>query len=158
MFLKSCSYFRKGLLTAAVVASLGGFGIAQAADVGTATGALPKAPPPLVPATPVKPAALPAMPATPATVPATVPAKPMTMPSAVSPAQTTPKAAPVASATAAGVDGNPDGSCPASSPIKGSKSKIYHVPEGRNYAKTKAKMCFASAESAEQAGYRAPKK
>jgi methylphosphotriester-DNA--protein-cysteine methyltransferase len=58
----------------------------------------------------------------------------------------------------AGIAGNPDGSCPASAPVKVSRSKIYHVPDGRSYAKTKAKSCFVSAQAAEQAGYRAPKK
>ena len=59
---------------------------------------------------------------------------------------------------AAGVPGNPDGSCPASAPVKLSKSRIYHVPEDPNYKNTKAKRCFENAQAAEQAGYRAPKK
>ena len=62
------------------------------------------------------------------------------------------------SAPMADIPGNPDGSCPASAPVKISRSKIYHVPEERDYGKTKAKHCFASAQAAEQAGYRAPKK
>ena len=59
---------------------------------------------------------------------------------------------------AAGVPGNPDGSCPTSAPVKLSKSRIYHVPEDPNYKNTKAKLCFESAQAAEQAGYRAPRK
>ncbi|MEI2741640.1 MAG: hypothetical protein V9G63_04275 [Candidatus Competibacter sp.] len=148
MSFKSRSLFSKALLAAAIVASLGGMNIVQAADVGAATGAqLPKAPPPLVPTTPVKPMAVPAS-----------PVKSMTAPAAASPAQATPKVAPVAGMASAGVAGNSDGSCPEAAPIKGARSKIYHAPGGRSYAKTKAKVCFASAEAAEQSGYRAPKK
>jgi len=69
-----------------------------------------------------------------------------------------PAPAPAPLAPAADIPGNPDGSCPTSAPVKVSKSKIYHVPEERNYKNTKAKHCFASAQAAEQAGYRAPKK
>ncbi len=158
MSFKSRSLFSKALLAAAIVASLGGMNIVQAADVGAATGAqLPKAPPPLVPTTPVNPMAVPTTPVNPMAVPAS-PVKSMTAPAAASPAQATPKVAPVAGMASAGVAGNSDGSCPEAAPIKGARSKIYHAPGGRSYAKTKAKVCFASAEAAEQSGYRAPKK
>lgn len=61
--------------------------------------------------------------------------------------------------TAVRVPGNADGSCPATAPIKVSKSGIYHLPTGDpNYAATKAKTCFATPQAAEQAGYRAPRK
>ena len=53
---------------------------------------------------------------------------------------------------------NPDGSCPPSAPVKVSKSGIYHIPGERDYAKTHAQSCFASAQDAEAAGYRAPKR
>lgn len=60
---------------------------------------------------------------------------------------------------AAGVPGNPDGSCPAHAPIKVSRSGIYHQPTGdSNYGITKARLCFATPQAAEQAGYRAPKR
>lgn len=153
-------FSRNGLLTTALVISLGSFSAAQAAGEAT--------PPPPVMTTPALPAVKPAVPVTTPTLPAAQPAVPMTTPTlpAAKPAvpMTTP-ALPVAkpaatstSALGAGVAANPDGSCPETAPVKISKSKIYHVPEGKNYAKTKAQKCFADAEAAEQAGYRAPKK
>lgn len=73
--------------------------------------------------------------------------------SAATPVMVTPEPA------AAGVPGNPDGSCPASAPIKVSRSGLYHRPSGDpNYANTKARQCFATPQAAEQAGYRAPKR
>ncbi|MGB4876371.1 MAG: hypothetical protein WBQ93_13080 [Candidatus Competibacter sp.] len=144
MLIEHLKSSRNGLLVAALVMSLGGVGAAQSAETGVS-------PPPLK-APPVLPGAKPAVPMTSPALPGTKPAMPMT-----APATSSAKPAPV-TAGAAGVSGNPDGSCPESAPIKGSRSKIYHAPEGRNYAKTKAKLCFASAEAAEQAGYRAPKK
>ncbi len=144
MLIEHLKSSRNGLLVAALVMSLGGVGAAQSAETGVS-------PPPLK-APPVLPGAKPAVPMTSPALPGTKPAMPMT-----APATSSAKPAPV-TAGAAGVSGNPDGSCPESAPIKGSRSKIYHAPEGRNCAKTKAKLCFASAEAAEQAGYRAPKK
>lgn len=38
--------------------------------------------------------------------------------------------------------------------IKGSKSKIYHLPGGVFYDRTKAFQCFASEQEAQAAGYR----
>jgi len=66
----------------------------------------------------------------------------------------TPEASPD---SAQGVPGNADGSCPANAPIKGSRAGIYHVPNSRQYAVTKAKQCFPTTPAAEAAGYRAPK-
>ncbi len=139
-------FSRNGLLTTALVISLGSFNAAQAAGEAT--------PPPPVMTTPALPAVKPAVPMTTPALPAAKPAVPMTTPAL-------PVAKPAATSTSAlgaGVAANPDGSCPETAPVKISKSKIYHVPEGRNYAKTKAQKCFADAEAAEQAGYRAPKK
>lgn len=139
-------FSRNGLLTTALVISLGSFSAAQAAGEAT--------PPPPVMTTPALPAVKPAVPMTTPTLPAAKPAVPMTTPAL-------PVAKPAATSTSAlgaGVAANPDGSCPETAPVKISKSKIYHVPEGKNYAKTKAQKCFADAEAAEQAGYRAPKK
>jgi hypothetical protein len=49
--------------------------------------------------------------------------------------------------------------CPASHPFKGNRnSMIYHPPGGRSYNKTTPEECFASAEDAVAAGYRAPKR
>jgi methylphosphotriester-DNA--protein-cysteine methyltransferase len=60
---------------------------------------------------------------------------------------------------AVGVPGNPDGSCPESAPIKVSRSGLYHQPSGDpNYGRTKARLCFATPQAAEQARYRAPKR
>ncbi|MBF6592927.1 MAG: helix-hairpin-helix domain-containing protein [Thermaceae bacterium] len=58
-----------------------------------------------------------------------------------------------------GVTPNADGSCPANAQIKGSRKGIYHLATGdANYAKTKARACFATTAEAEAAGYRAAKK
>jgi micrococcal nuclease len=49
--------------------------------------------------------------------------------------------------------------CPESHPFKGNaNSMIYHPPGGRYYAKTKPEGCFATAEDAVAAGFRAPKR
>lgn len=51
----------------------------------------------------------------------------------------------------------PNGSCPASAPVKVSRSGVYHLPTGdSNYGRTKAVNCFATAAAAQAAGYRAP--
>jgi hypothetical protein len=55
--------------------------------------------------------------------------------------------------------------CPDTHPIKGNKAgrqasrpvdAIYHTPASRWYAVTDPEECFATAEDAEAAGYRAP--
>lgn len=151
--IKQFNRSKKTVLAAVLTAACGGLGVVQAADTG-ASGVMP--PPPVSKPMPMAPAPATTKPV-PMTAPATTPA--LTKPMApAAPAAT--KAAPMATtATAtAEIPGNADGSCPDSAPVKISRSKIYHVPEGRSYAKTKAKACFASAEAAEQAGYRAPKK
>ncbi|GAA5532144.1 hypothetical protein [Deinococcus aluminii] len=52
---------------------------------------------------------------------------------------------------------NADGSCPASAPVKVSRSHIYHLPSGdSSYARTHAVSCFVSAAAAQAAGDRAP--
>jgi methylphosphotriester-DNA--protein-cysteine methyltransferase len=49
--------------------------------------------------------------------------------------------------------------CPESHPIKGNAtSMIYHEPGGASYARTIPNVCFATAEAAEAAGYRAPQR
>jgi hypothetical protein len=51
-----------------------------------------------------------------------------------------------------------DGECPDGYPIKAkTKSRIYHVPEGQFYARTVPERCYATAEAAEQDGYRQAK-
>lgn len=66
-------------------------------------------------------------------------------------------------ATAAEVPGGAvrgDGSaiCPADFPVKGNaQSKLYHTPQSPVYGQTIAEFCFASAEAAEAAGFRAPR-
>ncbi len=51
------------------------------------------------------------------------------------------------------------GNCPSWAPIKGNaSSKIYHLPSGAYYSRTKAEECFSTARAAEQAGYRASKR
>jgi hypothetical protein len=56
-----------------------------------------------------------------------------------------------------GVPANPDGSCPATSPIKVSRSGIYHLPGSTFYDRTKAVVCFDTEQHAKDAGYRAPR-
>lgn len=154
MLIEHLKSSRNGLLIAALLMSLGGVGAVQAAETGVSPPPL-KAPPVLPGTKPAVPMTSPAVPMTSPALPGAKPAMPMTAPAALG---AKPAPATAATAATAGVSGNPDGSCPESAPIKGSRSKIYHAPEGRSYAKTKAKACFASAEAAEQAGYRAPKK
>jgi hypothetical protein len=43
---------------------------------------------------------------------------------------------------------------PENCPVKGSKSKIYHVEGGAFYERTKPAQCFNTAEEAEAAGFR----
>lgn len=51
-----------------------------------------------------------------------------------------------------------DGSVPAGHPIKANdSSKIFHVPGGRFYDRTKPERCYATAAEAESDGYRQSK-
>jgi hypothetical protein len=51
-----------------------------------------------------------------------------------------------------------DGQCPPGYPIKvNTTSGIYHVADGRSYARTVAQRCYATAEAAERDGYRRAK-
>ena len=54
-----------------------------------------------------------------------------------------------------------DGQCPATHPVKGNHSRsgdfIYHIPGSQFYDRTEAEVCFASAEEAQAAGFRAPR-
>jgi hypothetical protein len=47
------------------------------------------------------------------------------------------------------------GSCPASAPIKATKTGIYHLPGNPYYARSKAVQCFATPQAAQAAGFRA---
>jgi hypothetical protein len=48
--------------------------------------------------------------------------------------------------------------CPSWAPIKGNAtSRIYHLPSGRYYSRTKPEICFSSAAAAVRAGYRTSK-
>ena len=71
------------------------------------------------------------------------------------PALPTPSPVPVGKTAQGTGTTNADGSCPASAPIKVSKSGIYHLPTGdSNYNRTHAQQCFSSAAAAQAAGYR----
>ncbi len=53
--------------------------------------------------------------------------------------------------------------CPKSHPIKGNinkskKTRIYHVPSGSFYKRTKPELCFTSPKDALGAGFRASKR
>lgn len=55
--------------------------------------------------------------------------------------------------------GDGSATCPPDHPIKGNASSmIYHQPGQPSYERTVAEFCFDSVESAEEAGYRAPKR
>ena len=57
------------------------------------------------------------------------------------------------------VEPDTDGGCPASHPIKGNdQSKIFHVPGGMSYERTKAERCYCDEASAEADGYRKAKR
>ncbi len=56
------------------------------------------------------------------------------------------------------IEPDEDGSCPLSHPIKANdNSGIFHVPDGRFYARTRAERCYADAEHAVADGYRRAK-
>src|SRR5439155_19759065 len=80
-------------------------------------------------------------------------------PSATAPA--TAKATAVVPATGPGVAADSDGACPPNFPIKGNirsdGTKIYHLPNDPTYARTHAEQCFATADDAQAAGFRAPR-
>jgi hypothetical protein len=51
------------------------------------------------------------------------------------------------------------GDCPGSHPVKATRSsRIYHVPGGQFYGRTKAERCYCDAATAEADGYRAAKR
>jgi trigger factor len=74
-------------------------------------------------------------------------------------AETTEAAQPETGAAEGGeTEATAAGECPADRPIKGNAdSMIYHAPGSRAYARTIPEVCFATAEEAEAAGYRAAK-
>ena len=52
-----------------------------------------------------------------------------------------------------------DGACPASHPVKATRSsRIYHVPGGASYERTHADRCYLDAASAEADGLRPAKR
>lgn len=52
-----------------------------------------------------------------------------------------------------------DGECPPTHPVKGKmSSKIYHLPGGFNYARTKPDRCYVDAAAAEADGLRPSKR
>ena len=51
------------------------------------------------------------------------------------------------------------GRCPDSHPVKATRaSRIYHVPGGHFYLRTKAERCYCDTTAAEADGYRAAKR
>lgn len=77
------------------------------------------------------------------------------------PAAPTEAQAPTPGPTSAGVAPTRDG-CPAEAPIKGNivgrgdndGERIYHIPGGASYDRTKPERCFPTEEAAQQAGFR----
>jgi hypothetical protein len=65
------------------------------------------------------------------------------------------RAGQTAAVPAGAIAGNGTVNCPSNYPIKGNRqSRIYHNPGQVSYPTTIAEFCFASAEAAEQAGFR----
>lgn len=57
------------------------------------------------------------------------------------------------------IEPDADGGCPGSHPIKGNaQSKIFHVPGGGSYERTKAERCYCDEASAEADGFRKAKR
>lgn len=70
-------------------------------------------------------------------------------------------AEPATTPTGAGpwVEPEPDGTCPGSHPVKAKlSSKIFHVPGGFNYPRTKPDRCYIDAAAAEADGLRQSKR
>ena len=60
---------------------------------------------------------------------------------------------------AGAITGTGAADCPEGYAVKGNaSSRIYHVPGGNSYDRTIPEFCFASAEDAEAAGFRAAKR
>ncbi len=83
-----------------------------------------------------------------------------TKPSASPTPSATPTATPSGSPTPSGNSVPPisEENCPPSHPVKGNQSGIYHDTDSPYYDATHPEQCFATAEDAEAAGYRAPKR
>ncbi|MEM9518008.1 MAG: hypothetical protein AAGA37_01685 [Actinomycetota bacterium] len=72
---------------------------------------------------------------------------------------TEPAATDAAGAKSGWIEPDADGGCPVSHPIKGNdQSKIFHVPGGMSYDRTKAERCYSDETSAEADGYRKAKR
>ena len=57
------------------------------------------------------------------------------------------------------VEPDGDGACPTSHPVKAKlSSKIFHVPGGASYERTKADRCYGSTKAAESDGLRQSKR
>lgn len=57
------------------------------------------------------------------------------------------------------VDPDAQGGCPDSHPIKGNaQSKIFHIPGGMSYDRTKAERCYCSEADAQADGFRQAKR
>jgi hypothetical protein len=77
-----------------------------------------------------------------------------TAPSASSTATATPSAAPAGEESVPPIT---EEDCPASHPVKGNQSGIYHDLDSPYYDATHPEECFATAADAREAGYRAPR-
>ena len=67
-------------------------------------------------------------------------------------------AAPADTPAASWVAADDEGACPLTHPVKAKESSgIYHVEDGRMYARTKADRCYATTDAAEHDGYRRSK-
>ncbi len=75
------------------------------------------------------------------------------------PSVATPEATATAAASATTWVEPDDGACPISHPVKAKlSSRIFHVPGGQNYDRTKADRCYSDAASAETDGLRQAKR
>jgi len=90
-----------------------------------------------------------------------VPAAPGSASAPIATAPATANATATVPATGQGAAALSDGACTPNFPIKGNirsdGTKIYHLPNDSTYARTHAEQCFATADDAQAAGFRAPR-
>ena len=70
-------------------------------------------------------------------------------------ADSSPSSAATAPVIGSGPQAPVEGSCPATAPIKVTKTGVYHLPGDPYYGRSKAVQCFATSEAAHAAGFRA---
>ncbi|MBN3897455.1 MAG: hypothetical protein HWQ41_19895 [Nostoc sp. NOS(2021)] len=120
------------------------------------TSTTPQTPTAVAPASPVPSTAASPVPST-----AASPVPGNTTSSSKKPASAGNKTAVLAAAQNLGVKPQSETTCPSDAPVKGKitnkRGNIYHVPKTLDYEKVKPDICFKDTNTAQQAGFRAPK-